>query len=197
VPDDVYQKTLNELIEMLEIKDILKIQVRKLSLGQRMKCELVAALLHSPKVLFLDEPTIGLDVIMQARMRDFIKEYNEKYRATIILTSHYMGDVSKLCQRVIMIDKGKIAFDGPLTQITQKYVTHKHLIVTLSSEVEEAKFAQVGKVKSYEFPKVELEVPREQSNQRAAQLLREFPVADLNIEETPIEEIIRQIFQNA
>lgn len=196
VSDEQYQKTVNELVEMLEIKDILKIQVRKLSLGQRMKCELVAALLHSPKVLFLDEPTIGLDVVMQERMREFIKEYNQKYRATVILTSHYMGDVKKLCQRVIMIDKGKIAFDGILSKITEKYATHKHLVIALSSEVDRSKLAQIGRIKSYEFPKVELEVPRGESSRRAAQLLQGFPVADLNIEETPIEEIIRQIFQN-
>ena len=196
VPDEQYQKTVNELVEMLDIKDILKIQVRKLSLGQRMKCELVAALLHSPKVLFLDEPTIGLDVVMQARMREFIKDYNKRHHATIILTSHYMGDVKELCKRVIMIDKGKIAFDGILSKITEKYATHKHLVITLSSEVAKEKLAQIGRIKSYEFPKVELEVPRGESSRRAAQLLQEFPVADLNIEETPIEEIIRQIFQN-
>src|SRR3989338_8982134 len=104
VPAEKYKKTLDELVDLLEVRDILKIQVRKLSLGQRMKMELIAALIHSPKILFLDEPTIGLDVVMQKKMRDFIKEYNRRFKATIILTSHYMDDVKELCERVIIID---------------------------------------------------------------------------------------------
>src|SRR3989338_9575080 len=108
VPAEKYQKTLDELVDLLEVRDILKIQVRKLSLGQRMKMELIAALIHSPKILFLDEPTIGLDVVMQKKMRDFIKEYNRRFKATIILTSHYMDDVKELCERVIIIDHGKL-----------------------------------------------------------------------------------------
>jgi len=120
VPDIQYKKTLDELVELLDVKDFLKIQVRKLSLGQRMKMELIAALIHSPKILFLDEPTIGLDVVMQKKMRDFIKEYNKKYNATIILTSHYMDDVKELCNRVVIIDKGRILFDGALDEIIKK-----------------------------------------------------------------------------
>src|SRR5688572_19148463 len=114
VPDQQFQKTLDKLMDLLDVRDIVNIQVRKLSLGQRMKCELIAALLHSPKVLFLDEPTIGLDVVAQKKMRDFIKEYNAKFNATIILTSHYMGDVRELCKRVVIIDKGIILYDGLL-----------------------------------------------------------------------------------
>lgn len=194
VPDEQYEKTISELVEMLEIEEILKIQVRKLSLGQRMKCELVAALLHSPKVLFLDEPTIGLDVVMQKKMRDFIKDYNQRFKSTIILTSHYMGDVKELCERVIIIDKGKLVFDGQLADIIQKYADHKILSVVFQRGVKKDKLAAIGEVTEYAYPKAVIRVPRQESSQRAAQLLQNFPVADLNIEEPPIENIIREVF---
>lgn len=196
IPDEQYQKTLEELTELLEIKDLLKVQVRKLSLGQRMKCELTAALLHRPRVLFLDEPTIGLDVVMQKKMRDFIAEYNRRYQATIILTSHYMGDISKLCERVIIIDLGKIVFDGPLSEISEQYTHEKRLRVILSQPIPKEKFAGLGRIVSYSPDQVELAVPREQISGAAGKLLANFPVADLNIEEVPIEEIIQQVFQS-
>ena len=129
VPDTQFKKTLEELVNLLEVGDILKIQVRKLSLGQRMKCELIAALLHSPKVLFLDEPTIGLDVVMQKNLREFIREYNLRYQATIILTSHYMGDVEALCKRVIIINNGKILFDGLLSNLASKIAPYKRIFI--------------------------------------------------------------------
>ena len=194
IPQEKYQKTLDELTDLLEIQDILKVQVRKLSLGQRMKCELVAALLHSPKVLFLDEPTIGLDVVMQKKMRDFIKAYNRKYRATILLTSHYMGDVKELCERVIIIDKGKIIYDGKLGKIVEKYADHKEISVLFSQEIDPKKLIKIGAVKFYEFPRVVFSVPRSVASLAAAELLRKFPVADLDITEPPIEEIIREVF---
>ncbi|MFH1896133.1 MAG: ABC transporter ATP-binding protein, partial [bacterium] len=127
VSDADFKKRLDELVKLLDVKDVLKVQVRKLSLGQRMKCELIAALLHAPKVLFLDEPTIGLDVVAQKNMREFIREYNQRYQATIILTSHYMGDVKELCQRVVIIDKGGLGFDGQLADVINKYADHKVL----------------------------------------------------------------------
>jgi len=194
VPDEQYQKTVAELVEMLEIEDILKIQVRKLSLGQRMKCELVAALLHSPKVLFLDEPTIGLDIVMQKKMRDFIKDYNRRFKSTIILTSHYMGDVKELCGRVIIIDKGKIVFDGKLLDIIEKFADHKLLSVVLQQGVKREELSKIGKVVEYSYPKAVIKVPRRESSHQAAKLLQHFPVADLNIEEPPIEDIIREDF---
>lgn len=194
VSDEQYQKVLSELVEMLEIADILKIQVRKLSLGQRMKAELVAALLHSPKVLFLDEPTIGLDVVMQKKMRDFVKDYNQRFNSTIILTSHYMGDVKELCGRVMIIDKGKLVFDGKLAEIIEKFADHKILSVTFQKEVSKEKLEEVGEVIEFEYPKAVIRVSRRESSVRAAHLLANFPVADLNIEESAIEDIIREVF---
>jgi len=194
VPDKKYKKTLNELVRLLDVKDILNVQVRKLSLGQRMKCELIAALLHSPKVLFLDEPTIGLDVVMQKKMRDFIKEYNKRYKSTIILTSHYMGDVKELCKRVIIIDKGKIVFDGQLSEIIKKFADHKRISITLAKEVDPKKLEEFGKIKEFEYPKLIISVKRNQTSIVAADVLDKLPVADLNIEEPAIEDIIRELF---
>ncbi len=197
VPKKQYEETLEELSSLLEVKDLLKVQVRKLSLGERMKMELIAALIHSPKVLFLDEPTIGLDVVAQKKMRDFIKTYNQKYKATIILTSHYMDDVKELCKRVVIIDKGKKLFDGQLDDIIRKYADHKLLSVVLEKELTPKQVEHLktlGGVKDYTYPKLELMVPRENSNKVAAKLLSSYPVADLNIEESQLEDIIREVF---
>jgi len=194
IPDLQFKKTLDELTELLDIKDVLNVQVRKLSLGQRMKCELIAALIHSPRVLFLDEPTIGLDVVMQKKLRDFIKEYNKRFKATIILTSHYMEDVRQLCERVIIIDHGKILYDGKLDDIVRKYAPYKFLSVVLDKEVKKEKLEKLGKIKEYDFPKVVIEVKRDDTKKVAAKLLEDFPVDDINIEEPDIEDIIRDVF---
>lgn len=194
IPDDQFKKIVDELSSMLEVEDILKIQVRKLSLGQRMKCELVAALLHNPKVLFLDEPTIGLDVVAQKKMRDFIKEYNQKYNATIILTSHYMADVKELCKRVIVIDKGVILYDGLLENIVEKFAPYKVIKVDLGEEMDQKKLATIGEVKEINEGRVIIHVPGDEAPKRAGRLLQKFEVADLTIEEPPIEDIIRQVF---
>jgi len=194
IPDEQFKKNLNELVKLLDVKKVLNVQVRKLSLGQRMKCELIAALLHQPKVLFLDEPTIGLDVVMQKKIRDFIKDYNEKFESTILLTSHYMGDVQELCERVIIIDKGKIVFDGNLSEIVKKYANHKFLQVVFSEKVEKKDLKKIGKVDKFDFPKATIVVKRSVASVAAAELLQSFPVADLNIEEPSIEAIIREVF---
>ena len=194
VPQAQYNKTLDELVDLLEVKDYLKVQVRKLSLGQRMKMELIAALIHSPKILFLDEPTIGLDVVMQKKMRDFIKEYNRRFNSTIILTSHYMDDVKELCERVIIIDKGKLLFDGALSEIIKKFANHKLLTVVFSEPVDEKKLADIGVVKKFDYPQCVISVRRNATSLAAAELLQHFPVADLNIEEPQIEDIIREVF---
>ncbi|MEK7513307.1 MAG: ATP-binding cassette domain-containing protein [Patescibacteria group bacterium] len=196
IPTQQFNQTLAELVKMLDLGEVLKVQVRKLSLGQRMKCELVAALLHLPKVLFLDEPTIGLDVVMQQKIRDFIKGYNQKYKATIILTSHYMDDVKELCSRVIIIDKGKIFFDGKLDAIIKKYADHKILELVFSGPVTKSDFSVIpaAKIKDFDLPRVTFSVPRDSANEVAAKLLTKFPVADLNITEPSIEDIIRVVF---
>ncbi len=196
VSDEQFKKTLDKLLDLLDVRDIVNIQVRKLSLGQRMKCELIAALLHNPKVLFLDEPTIGLDVVMQKVLRDFIKAYNKEFGATIILTSHYMGDVKELCKRAIIIDHGHKIFDGQLQDIIDQFAKNKILSLVFSDEVKEAALAKYGEVKDFEFPKATLLVPRTTATKTAATLLAEFPVADVNIEEPSIEAIIREVFES-
>jgi len=194
VSDEDFETRLKELADLLDANDILKVQVRKLSLGQRMKCELIAALLHAPQVLFLDEPTIGLDVVAQKNLRDFIREYNQRHRAAIVLTSHYMGDVRELCERVIIIDKGKLSYDGRLGDIVKKYADHKILEAVFSKPVEEGELSKIGQVETFEFPEATIKVPRQKASLLAAELLAGFPVVDLNIVEVPIEDIIREIF---
>ena len=196
VPDDVYKKTLSELVELLDVSNLLKVQVRKLSLGERMKMELIAALIHSPKVLFLDEPTIGLDVVMQKKMRDFIASYNQLHKSTILLTSHYMEDVRQLASRVIIIDHGKILYDGKLDNLVKKFAKHKELSVVLDTYVSPEKLSAIGELVEYNFPKAIIRVPRSESNSAAAKLLEKFPVDDLNIEEADIEDIIRDVFMS-
>ncbi len=194
IPDLQFEKTLTDLTKLLEIKDLLKIPTRRLSLGERMKCELVAALLHSPKVLFLDEPTIGLDVISQKKIRDFLADYNRLYKATIILTSHYMGDVQELAERVVIINKGKLIYDGNLQKLVEKYAGYKLLSVIFSQDIDAKKLQEIGEIKKYEYPKALIAVPRGAISVAASELLQDFPVADLLIEEPAIEDIIRQVF---
>lgn len=194
VSDTDFKRTLDELVEILEVQEFLKVQVRKLSLGQRMKMELIAALIHSPKILFLDEPTIGLDVVMQKKLRDFIKEYNKRFNATIILTSHYMEDVKQLCERVIVIDHGRILFDGKLDDIIKKFADHKTLDIVFGEKIDREKLAEFGKVMEYDLPKVTLQVKRKDVPDIAAKLLAKYEIDDLNIEEAKIEDIIREVF---
>ncbi len=196
IPEDQFKKTLDKLVDLLDVREVLNVQVRKLSLGQRMKCELIAALLHNPKVLFLDEPTIGLDVVMQKVMRDFIREYNKEFGATIILTSHYMDDVKELCKRVIIIDHGKKLFDGKMQNIIDTYARNKILSVVLAEKATQEKLETIGQVTHYEFPQATILVPRKEASKQAAKLLQEFSIADLNIEEPPIEAIIREVFSS-
>jgi len=194
IPKEKYDKTLKELVRLLKVKELLGIQVRKLSLGQRMKCELIAALLHQPKVLFLDEPTIGLDVVMQKKIRDFIKEYNQRHQATIILTSHYMGDVKELAKRVVIINKGKIIFDGQLEEIIKKFADHKLISAVFSKEVAKKDLKGLGKIKSFDPLKANILVKRKAASFAAAEMLQKLPVEDVNITEPPIEDIIRELF---
>ncbi len=198
IPDAEFKENLDELVELLEIKDILDIQVRKLSLGQRMKCELVAALLHKPKVLFLDEPTIGLDVIAQKNIRDFIKHYNKEKKTTIILTSHYMEDIKELCKRVIIIDRGQILYDGQLDDLIKKYAPYKVLNITFNDNgVKREEIEKFGNVQKYNSYAVALEVDREKVKEAATRILSSnLPVDDILIDEVDIDEVIRKIFRN-
>ncbi len=194
VPDKQFTGAVNELAELLEIKDILEVQVRKLSLGQRMKCELIAALLHQPKVLFLDEPTIGLDVVSQQKMREFIKAYNTQKKTTILLTSHYMEDVEALCKRVIIIDHGRILYDGGLRDLVDKYVDHKVLKVTFTTPVERADLEKYGTLTEYDPQRAVLNIPDQDVKKSAAAILTKLPVDDILIDEVEVEEVIRKIF---
>ena len=194
VPDDQYRRTLAELTDLLELGDLLKKQVRKLSLGERMKCELAAALLHLPRVLFLDEPTIGLDVTMQARVREFVAEYNRRHGATVLLTSHYMADVTALCRRVIVINRGRLLYDGHLQALVERVAPHKLIHLTLSRPVEPGALAAYGQVQRHEGLEAELLVERAETTRIGARLLAEQPVADITISEPPIEEIISEVF---
>ncbi len=195
VPDAQFKTTLAELTEILEIGDIVHVPVRKLSLGQRMKCELTAALLHSPKVLFLDEPTIGLDVVSQKNIREFLKKYNRQKKITIILTSHYMEDVEQLCERVVIINHGSLIYDGALQSLLDKYADQKILEVTFTKTVTKQELSALGKIKEYSPERVVLEVSKNTSKEVAITLLRDFPVDDILINEIPVDEVIRNIFQ--
>jgi len=196
VPNKQFKETLDELTELLDVKDILNVQVRKLSLGQRMKCELIAALLHSPKVLFLDEPTIGLDVVSQNNIREFLKKYNKQKKVTIILTSHYMEDVEALCERIVIINHGELMYDGDLHKLVDTYVDHKVLEVTFTEKVDKTTLSKLGKVKEYTTQRVVLEVPKDKAKTVAAQMLTKLPVDDILINEPDIDGVIRKIFQS-
>ncbi|MDP2649601.1 MAG: ABC transporter ATP-binding protein [bacterium] len=196
IPKKRFDDYVFELSKLLEIEDLLKVPVRKLSLGERMKCELIAALLHGPKVLFLDEPTIGLDVLMQKKLREFIKDYNNNYKATIILTSHYMADVEALCKRVIIINFGKILFDGELSTLIKKYAPYKIISVIFQKFVDPKKIEALGIVKKFKYPELILKVPTIKSRSVASKILKNFLVDDLNIEDPEIDEVIREVFSN-
>jgi ABC-2 type transport system ATP-binding protein len=194
VPDAEYRRTLGELTDLLELGPLLKKQVRKLSLGERMKCELAAALLHRPSVLFLDEPTIGLDVTMQTRVREFIASYNARHGATVLLTSHYMADVTALCKRIIVINKGKLLYDGDLQALIEQVAPYKLVRVTFNQPVDEADLARYGEVQSHDGLEASVTVERAATTRVAAQMLTSLPVVDVTIEEPPIEEIIADVF---
>jgi ABC-2 type transport system ATP-binding protein len=161
-----------------------------------MKMELIAALIHTPKVLFLDEPTIGLDVVMQKSLREFIKEYNNRYNSTVILTSHYMGDVEALCKRVIVIDHGTILFDGLLADLAKKHAPYKIIKVIFKDFPNPKQLEGLGTVKQFEYPNLTLSVTIEKTNEVASNLLARFHIEDINIEDPEIEDVIREVFSN-
>ena len=196
ITDSDYEKRLDFFIKTLDIKDIISVQTKKLSLGQRMKCEFVAALLHNPKVLFLDEPTIGLDVIAAQKIREFIKQVNQEFKTTVILTSHNMNDVEELCKRVILIDKGQIKFDGLLSNLTAKFTELKILKFTFENKISKTDIKKFGEIVASDGYNYTIKVSKEKYLQVASKILTSLPVTDLNIEDTPIEDVIRQVYSD-
>ncbi len=199
IPDREFEETLGDLVQLLQLEEVIRKPVRQLSLGERMKCELAAALLHRPRIVFLDEPTIGLDVNMQEVMRRFIQDYSRKYKATILLTSHYMADVTALCERVLVIGKGRLLYDGAISQLVDKYAPNKRIRLQLAERVKESELVDVtqglGTLFHYAFPNVEIDVPREQVSELSARLLTHLTVLDLTIEDPSMESVIAQAFE--
>ena len=193
--DEEYQQTLNELDELLELGPLMRKPVRNLSLGERMKCELAAGLLHRPQVLFLDEPTIGLDLTSQARIRAFLKEYNRRTGATILLTSHYMADVTALCERIIIIHHGHLKYDGGLSDLSRRIAPVKLIGIALHNAAP-ADLSQYGQVvpNDNHNGKQLLQVPAEEVAAITARLLSDLPVLDLTIEDPPVEDVIERAF---
>jgi ABC-2 type transport system ATP-binding protein len=196
IPDPDYRETLDQLVDLLDLGALLKKPVRNLSLGERMKCELAASLLHRPQVMFLDEPTIGVDVTMQARIRQFVGEHNRRTGATILLTSHYMADVVALCRRVVIIHHGRILFDGELAGLADRLAPFKTLELTLERDLDGADLSGFGEVVRREARKLVLRVPKAETPAVTARLLQQLPVADLTVEDPPIEEVIDRIFRD-
>jgi len=177
LPREDFKRTRDELIELLDIGDLVRKPVRNLSLGERMKVEVVGSLLHLPQVLYLDEPTIGLDVTMQKRIRSFIAEYNDRYGATVLLTSHYMADVEALCKRVIVIHHGRLLFDGELAALADRFAAYKTIEAVLA-----------------DGERISIRVPKAETSQATARLLSENDVSDLTVEDPPIDDVIEQVF---
>ena len=191
IPRGDFPALRDELIELLDVGDLVRKPVRNLSLGERMKVEIVGSLLHRPQVLFLDEPTIGLDVTMQKRIREFVAEYNRRYDATVLLTSHYMADVVALCKRVVVIHHGKILFDGPLARLGEEFEAFKTLTVEVSEDLD---LSAYGDVMGREDGRVKLRVPRAETARVTARLLAERDIVDLTVEDPPIEDVIELVF---
>ena len=192
IPEPRYRETLDELVDLLDLAPLLDRQVRVLSLGERMRCELAGALLHRPRVLFLDEPTLGLDVTAQAALRGFLADYHRRHGATVLLTSHYMGDVTALAQRVIVIDRGELRFDGDLAALTRRHAQHRVIRLQLSGAVPVDGLGL--DVVEHEGLSLSVRVDAARTAEVAARLLATLPVEDLAIEEPPIEDIIRSVF---
>ncbi|MDB4960242.1 MAG: transporter related [Myxococcales bacterium] len=194
VPHAQFRQTLAELTELLDLAPLLDKPTRQLSLGERMKCELAAALLHRPTTLFLDEPTIGLDVAMQVAIRDFVRSYNQKHEATVLLTSHYMDDVVALCPRIIVIDAGTLIHDGDLRQLIKTMDPDKRVSFTLTDGIPEDAIAKLGTVLVRDGQRLTIKVPEREIPGVVGQLLGPYKVADLAIEDPPLEEILRVMF---
>lgn len=194
ISDREYKMRVGELTEMLSLQDKLKQPVRKLSLGERMKAEFLAALLHRPQVLFLDEPTLGLDVNAQVGVRDFLRDYNSKYGATILLTSHYMADITALCDRVLVIHQGQLVYDGGLNKLIDNFAPCREVKIELAHPIPEAKLLPYGEIKALDGQSVRFLVERDELTRSVAKMLAELEVVDLTVTDPPVEEIIGRVF---
>lgn len=197
VPKLQYEETISEITRLLELEELIQKPTRQLSLGERMKCELAAALVHRPKVLFLDEPTIGLDVAMQATIRTFIREYNERFGATLILTSHYMDDVLALCPRIIVIDKGRLSYDGGLDELVRRVRPEKRLVLTFGEDVARSRVEALGTIVSHASTQTVLQVPQDLVNPTVTRALSTLPVKDMTVENAPLEEVMTELFSRS
>lgn len=195
VPDQKFEKIVTELSELLDVTHILDVQVRRLSLGERMKMELMAALIHQPRVLFLDEPTIGLDIVSQRKIRDFLKYYNEQTKTTIILTSHYTKDIEDLCGRAVIINSGTVVYDGELAKMNQILGDRKLLTIHCNTDINIEKLKKYGNVREFGKDYATIEIKKENINQYSKELLELFPVDDFTVTDVPLEESIEKFYQ--
>jgi ABC-2 type transport system ATP-binding protein len=194
VPEDRFRATLGELTELLEVTKLLGQPVRELSLGERMKMELIAALLHSPEVLFLDEPTIGLDVIAQHSIQRFLKDYQQRRQTTILLTSHYMKDVAALCQRVVIVAGGRVEYDGSLAGIIDKFSGKKIVTLQFADGSRPEDLSRLGTPIESQWPRVKIGIPRSEVPRILAETLRDYAIEDVSVEDPPLEEVIADLF---
>jgi ABC-2 type transport system ATP-binding protein len=197
IPKAQYDETVAELTRLLELGPLLGKPTRQLSLGERMKCELAVALLHRPRVLFLDEPTIGLDVSMQATVRNFVREYNERFGATVLLTSHYMDDVTALCPRVIVIDHGRLIYDGVLDDLVRRVRPDKRIVLRLAGPVSRADLERLGRVVEQKEASAILQISKDELQAAVGAALSSLPLVDLTIEDPPLEDVMRDLFAQA
>lgn len=195
ISDKEFRHRVGELTEMLSLSGKLTQPVRKLSLGERMKAELLAALLHRPQVLFLDEPTLGLDVNAQVGVRDFLRDYNQRYQATVLLTSHYMADITALCQRVLLIHQGHLIYDGSLDGLQERFAPYREVHLELTNELPKEKLMLYGDVRQIEGRSVCFMVPQETLTRTVAKILADLEIVDLTVTEPSVEEVIGQVFQ--
>ncbi|MDM5279883.1 ABC transporter ATP-binding protein [Paenibacillus silvae] len=195
IEDKSYNLVLDELTEMLDVKDLLNIQVRRLSLGERMKMELIASLIHRPKVIFLDEPTIGLDLISQKRIREFLKDYNEQTKATVILTSHYMADIEDLCKRAVIINQGKIVYDGDLRRVNELLHAKKIIKLQFTDEVPRQALSDYGTITQHDGMNAVMEIDKHDLQRLSKMILDRFPILDFTVEDVPVERGIESLYQ--